>query len=47
MFWGGVSHHHQTELVVIAGNLNAGLGVKAVEKPFGPKLGAPVPLAMW
>ena len=23
MVWGGVSQHHQTELVVIAGNLNA------------------------
>ena len=23
MVWGGVSHHHWTELVVIAGNLNA------------------------
>ena len=22
MFWGGVSQHHRTELVVIAGNLN-------------------------
>ena len=23
IIWGGVSQHHQTELVVIAGNLNA------------------------
>ena len=23
MVWGGVSQHHRTELVVIAGNLNA------------------------
>ncbi|KAL1274382.1 hypothetical protein QQF64_027196 [Cirrhinus molitorella] len=23
MVWGGISHHHRTELVVIAGNLNA------------------------
>jgi hypothetical protein len=23
------------------------LGIKAVEKTFGPRLGAPVPLAMW
>ena len=24
-----------------------GLGVEAVEEPFGPRLGAPVPLTVW
>ena len=43
---GGVNVNSPGAILLIV-QQSYGLGVEAVKEPFGPRLGAPVPLVVW